>query len=157
MVDDCRTVVVENEPNAADVETFALIVANFATYPVPEAVLYCTQRLPENAAPRVFEATGQLSTTLVSPPVITFTEGETALHTLGAAFDEEQFIPVKTIDDPLNCPKVTCNCPFELSTGLAHRYPDPARHFPAPAALPPRTPSWKSAIMTMATISIAHP
>ena len=118
-----------------------LIVANFATYPVPAALLYCTQRLPENEVPMAFEATGQLSTMLALPPVITVTEGDTDVHTLGAVFVDEQFIPVKTIDDPLNCPKVTCSCPFELSIGLAHRYPDPARHFPAPAALPPRTPS----------------
>ena len=93
---------VENEPSAADVDTFALIVANFATYPVPVPVLYWTQRLPENEVPIAFEATGQLSTMLVSPPVITFTEGETAVHTPGAAFADEQFIPVNTIDDPLN-------------------------------------------------------
>ena len=148
---------VENDPNAADVDTFALIVANFATYPVPAAVLYCTQRLPENEVPIAFEATGQLSTMLVSPPAMTFTEGETAVHTLGAAFADEQFISVKTIVEPLNCPKVTCSCPFELSTGLAHRYPEPARHCPVCPLPPPMTPSWKRAIITIATIRMAQP
>ncbi len=148
---------VENSPSAADVEAFALIVANLATYPVPAAVLYCTQRLPEKEVPIVFETTGQLSTILVSPPVITFAEGETAVHTFGAAFAWEQFIPVITIEDPLSWPKVTCSCPFELSTGLAQRYPELAMHSPVFAELLPKTPSWKSAIITIAMISIAQP